>query len=175
MAGPRQPTLLVMAKGKKNFTKAEIQERLEKEVQPRTDEIAAPRFLTAAQRKRFDTLARQLEKLRIMGETDCETLARYVVAQFQYEDATKELRKLNRERPNMDTDPEYFPHMELWVAMVDAATRRQERYCKQASTLARDLGLTITSRCKLVAPKPKEDEPKRNKFAQLTPAAGGDE
>ena len=175
MAGPRQPTRLVMLNGKKHFTKAEINERLDQEVQPCTEGIAAPRFLTAAQRKRFDTLARQLDKLQIMGETDCETLARYVVAQYQYEDATKELRKLNRDRPNMDADTDYWAHMDLWVAMVETATKRQERYCKQASTLARDLGLTITSRCKLVVPKTKDAEPKKNKFAQLSTAAGGGE
>ena len=42
MAGPRQPIELVIAKGKKNLTKAEISERRATEVQPCMDGIEPP-------------------------------------------------------------------------------------------------------------------------------------
>ena len=92
MAGQRQPIELVIANGKKNLTKAEIEERRAAEVQPCTDEIVAPSYLTATQKKRFSKLADQLQKIKIMGETDCDTLARYVTAQELYEQAVKDLR-----------------------------------------------------------------------------------
>lgn len=176
MAGPRQPIDLVIANGKKHLTKAEIEARKRAEVQPCADGIAAPPFLTAAQKKEFDRIAGQLEKLGIMGETDCDTLGRYVVAESQYRAATKELRKLERERPKEPKDGEdpakHYWALELYYNLLDSAAKRQERYFKQASTLARDLGLTISSRCKLVVPKT-DEAPKQNKFAAFGAGAQG--
>lgn len=178
MAGPRQPIELVIAKGKKNLTKAEIAERRATEVAPATDEIAAPSHLTAAQRRHFDKLAWQLEKIRIMGETDVDALARYVVAETQYRDIVKQQRKLAKDRPKKD-DPQfsdvsdYYTASEAWYAAQEALDRRQERYFKQASQLARDLGLTISSRCKLQVPV-SDEPPKENKFSQFRKAAGSE-
>ena len=103
MARPREPIALIVAKGKKNLTKDEISERLATEPQPATDEIEAPDYLTAAQKKHFDKLAGQLEKICIMGETDCDTLARYVVAESMYEQAVKDTRAAHKQRPKSPT------------------------------------------------------------------------
>lgn len=172
MAGPRQPIELIIAKGKKNLTKAEIAARRASEVQPVTDGIEAPSYLTAAQKKQFFKLSGQLVKIRIMGETDCDTLARYITAESQYQAAVKELRSLQKDKPKKDNptyqEPgDYYKAMELWYASLDSADRRQERYFKQASVVARDLGLTISSRCKLVVPKSDSDKPKVNKFSKF--------
>lgn len=172
MARPREPINLIEAKGRSHLTKAEIEERRAVEVQPCTDEIEAPGFLTAAQKKHFLKLAGQLEKIRIMGETDVDTLARYVTAQSQYEKTTKELRALAKDKPKRD-EPDYYTQLDLWYAAQNSAAKLQDRYFKQASALARDLGLTISSRCKLVVPA-KDEEPKVNKFAQFRKAAGGE-
>ena len=45
MAKTRQPIELVIAKGKKNLTKAEIKERRESEIQPIAENIIAPSYL----------------------------------------------------------------------------------------------------------------------------------
>lgn len=167
MSRPREPVELVIAKGKKHLTKEEIEQRRASEVAPCSDDITAPAYLTAAQKKHFDKLAGQLEKIKIMGETDVDTLARYVVAETQYQEAVKEMRQLKKDRPTDRKAEDYYTKLETWCALTDIADRRQERYFKQASTLARDLGLTISSRCKLVVPKTEEDIPKVNKFAQF--------
>ena len=180
MARPREPIELIISKGKKNLTKAEIEKRRATEVQPSTDGIAAPDYLTAAQKKHFIKLAGQLTKIKVMGETDCDTLARYVVAETQYQAAVKEQRKLAKERPKQD-DPklpepaDYYKALEFWYVAVDAADKRQERYYKQASALARDLGLTISSRCKLQVPVKQEPEKPVNKFARFGGKAAGSE
>lgn len=162
MARPREPIALIQAKGKKNLTKAEIAERQASEVQPCTDNIVAPSYLTAAQRKRFDVLAGQLKKIKIMGETDCEALARYITAQALYEQTVKDLRAIHKQKPKgMDAAA-----LVLWAELLDKLDKRQDRYFKQAQTAARDLGLTIGSRCKLQVPV-KEEAPKQNKFAQF--------
>lgn len=169
MAGPRQPTKLVLAKGRKHFTKDEIENRLNSEIEPCTDEIIAPSFLTAKQKEAFYKIAAQLEKLEVMGETDCDTLARYIVAQGLYEQAVKDLRTVQKQRPK-GTDAD-LAAMEQWAAMLESLDKRQERYFKQAQTAAAALGLTISSRCKLVAPV-KEEKPKENKFNTFKVANG---
>lgn len=174
MAGPRKPMLLNLATGGKNWTKDEIQERLSSEVQPVTDGIAAPSFLTAKQKKEFDRIAAQLQKLKIMGETDCDTLARYVVAQELYANAVKDLRAIRKLRPKDDGDPvRALENAIAWADMLNTLDKRCDRYFKQATTAASALGLTISSRCKLVVPV-KEEAPKTNKFAQFGKAAGSE-
>lgn len=162
MAGPRKPILLNLATGGKNWTKAQIEERLRSELQPVTDGIAAPPYLTAKQKKDFDKIADQLKRLGIMGETDCDTLARYITAQGLYEQAVKDLRQIQRERPkNADAG-----ELVKWAQLLETLDKRQDRYFKQAQTAAAALGLTISSRCKLALPKSAE-EPKVNKFAKF--------
>lgn len=181
MAGPRQPIGLVMAKGAKHLTKEEIKERMNSEVQPCPEGIAAPSYLTAKQKKQFDLIAGQLQRIGIMGETDCDTLARYITAQGFYEDAVKELRKLQKERPkspeddaDIDSVVAFRSALSTWLALVDIVDKRQDRYFKQAMAAASKLGLTITDRCKLVVPQSAEP-PKVNKFARFGAGEAADD
>ena len=160
MAGPRQPVQLILANGAKHLTKKEIKERMDSEVQPCTDGIAAPSYLTAKQRKQFDTIADQLQRIGIMGETDCDTLARYIIAQGFYEQAVKDLRQAQKVWPK---DP---IALASWANTLEKMDKRQDRYFKQAQTAAAALGLTISSRCKLALPSSAEP-PKTNKFAKF--------
>lgn len=180
MAGARQPIELVIANGRKHLTKEEIESRRASEVAPCTDDLTAPSYLTAAEKRRFNKLVEQLAKLKIMGETDTEALARYVTAQGLYEQAVKDLRKLSKDRPVKPDDPDdskgqqkYYDLLEIYYVMLDSAVKRQDRYFKQAATAAAALGLTISSRCKLVAPV-KEEAPKQNKFKKFQKAAGSE-
>ncbi len=162
MAGPRQPIALVQAKGKKHLTKAEIQERARQEVAPINDDLTPPPYLTAAEKKRFAKLAQQLDKLQILGETDVEALARYVSAQTMYEQAVKELRTLQKQRPKTDDAAAVIG----WANALEIMDKRVDRFYKMAANAAAALGLTISSRCKLVAPV-KQEAPKVNKFSKF--------
>lgn len=166
MARQRQPIALIQANGRKHLTKSELEQRSRTEVQPCTEEIAAPAFLTKKQKREFDQIAQQLMKLKIMGETDVDTLARYVATRELYVAAVRDVRITQKQKPEERT----VETMAEWAALMDKLDRRVERYAKQAQSYARDLGLTITSRCKLVVPEPKEPE-RPNKFAQF--AGGG--
>lgn len=156
MAGQRLPIEVVEARGSKHLTKAEIRERRERELKPITDNIIAPTFLTKKQKNEFYKISEQLEKLKIMGETDVDALARYIVANEFYINTVKQLRK-----PEVKNDPLAF---EQWAKI-------QERYFKQCRASANDLGLSITSRCKLVVPKTDADTPKENKFKKFEKGA----
>lgn len=171
MAGGRQPINVILENGKSHFTRAQIEERTQQEIVPRTDEIEPPKFLTATEKKRFSKLAKQLKKLEILGETDCDTLARYVVAQGQYEKATRSLRKLIGDEPARENTPDgYYEKLLAWTTALKKLAGLQDKYFKQAQSAASSMGLTISSRCKIAAPV--KDEPEKvNKFAALNKAA----
>ena len=152
MARPRQPTNLILAKGTKHFTKEEIKERLSSEIQPIDDNIIAPDFLTKKQAEDFYKISDQLRKLKIMGETDVDALARYIVSREMYENAVKQLRK-----KEVKNDPFLY---EKWLSI-------QDKLFKQCRSSASDLGLTISSRCRLVVPETKTETPKENKFKKF--------
>ena len=153
MAGPRLPIEVVQARGSKHLTKAEIQERTEREIKPVTDNIIAPDYLTKKQKETFDKIASQLKKLKIMGETDVDTLGRYVVANDFYINAVRQMRKTEVKK-----DPLVFG---AWAKI-------QEQYFKQCRSCANDLGLSISSRCKLVVPEAtKTETAKENKFKRF--------
>lgn len=149
MPGARQPIELLIAKGAKHLTKAEIEARRQTEIAPCADDLTPPKYLTGAQKKQFTKIASQLDKLGIMGETDVDALARYVVAQSLYEQATKQLTQAMASMEDMYE--------------IEQLSKLQDRYCKQSASLAAALGLTITSRCKLVVPPPPEEK-EPNKF-----------
>ena len=152
MAGQKLPLEVVLARGSKHFTKAEIQERLEREIEPITDNIIAPDYLTKKQKDEFYRIADQLKKLKILGETDVDALARYITANDFYINAVKKMRS-----KEVKDDPIKFV---AWAKI-------QERYFKQCRASANDLGLSISSRCKLVVPEKKDDKPKENKFKKF--------
>lgn len=101
MAKAREPIELIIAKGKKNLTKAEIKERLDSEVKPIADNIIAPSFLTKKQKEEFYKISNQLTKLKIMGETDVDALARYIVANDFYINAIKKMRTKEVDRKSV--------------------------------------------------------------------------
>ena len=152
MAGQRLPLEVVQARGSKHLTKAEIQARREREIKPITDNIIAPNFLTKKQTEEFYRIADQLKNLKIMGETDVDALARYIVANDFYVNAVKKLRS-----KEVRNDPDKF---EKW-------SKIQERYFKQCRSSANDLGLSISSRCKLVVPEGNKETPKENRFKKF--------
>lgn len=151
MAGQRQPIELVLAKGSKHLTKAEIQERQDREVKPITDNIIAPDYLTKKQKDEFYRIAEQLKKLKIMGETDVDALGRYITANDFYIHAVKKMRSKDVKNNPID--------FEAW-------SKAQERYFKQCRAAANDLGLSISSRCRLVVPE-RGEAPKENKFKKF--------
>lgn len=154
MAGQRLPLEVVQARGSKHLTKAEIKERQEREIKPITDNIIAPGYLVKKQKNEFYKIAEQLQKLKILGETDVDALGRYITAKDMYENAVKQMRK-----PEVKNDPIAF---EKWLNI-------QDKLFKQCRSSANDLGLSISSRCKLVVPDANKTEaPKENKFKRFS-------
>lgn len=153
MARPRQPVDLIIAKGQKHLTKAEIESRRDSEVKPLTDNIIAPDYLTKKQKEEFNIISNQLQQLKIMSETDIDALARYIMSKDLYVKLTKQLRK-----SSILNNP----------LTLDMYIKNQDKAFKQCRACANDLGLTISSRCKLVVPEVnKEPLEKENKFKKF--------
>lgn len=148
MAGPRLPTDVVKSRGRKHMTKAEEQERRAQEVKlPKPKKIKAPEWLPEYLKDEFKKLSRQLLEADMgAAQLDADTIGRYLVAQRQYTAASIQVQDF--------LDQEKVEEAAAW-------SKLQETYFKQCRNCANDMGLTITSRCRLVVPKaeePEEDE-----------------
>ena len=162
MARPREPIDLIAAKNKKHLTKAEYNSRKNSEVTAPADNIKPPSFLSKKEKDKFNEIAGQLKDMGIMSNLDCDVLARYVRAATEYEKITRQLGRIK-----------FMPDKKSWVSAEEQLMEQtgqynflqkiQARLEKQCNASARELGLTISSRCKLVVPKAGEEKP-INKF-----------
>lgn len=139
MPGKRQTTDTIKANGRKHLSAAEEAERRAREVRvPAAEKIEAPKTLSAARKKEFVRIAEQLAKVNLFTELDADALSSYVVAFSEYQKATKEVDAALKEKN---------------VGQAAKWSLVQDRFSKQARAHANDLGLTVTSRCRLVMPK----------------------
>ena len=153
-----EPIALVQAKGKKHLTKEEIETREAQEIKAPSDAVNPPDILTKKQREEFSEIAKQLIELKIMTNLDVDALARFIISRDMYEKVTRKLRGSG---------------VMLDIDKLDKLSRVQDRYFKACRSSAGDLGLTISSRCKLVLPEPKPIvTPKVNKFEKFEKKAG---
>lgn len=175
MAGQRQPTELVMMKGKKHFTKAEIEARKNTEVVAPCDKVKPPAYLTAQQKRQFKKLAKELIEIKLLSNLDCDALARLIISQDQYIEVTEKIREtplmvevpIKEEGINPLTgNREIFEVGTKWIVNKEREKLMiiQDRCMKQCRQNASDFGLTVSSRCRLVVPK--KEEKQENKFAK---------
>lgn len=154
MGRKKQPLSVLQGKGKSHhLTRDEIERRKkhEESIKGDTDKVKAPDRLLIARKKDFDDIAGQLMKLNIMSNLDVDTLARYVDAKFEYERIENIVRKI---RPLDDVDT------------YTKLQRAKKSLSDECRSYASDLGLTITSRLKLVIPKG-EDKPTESKWGKF--------
>ena len=153
MSKRREPIDLIIAKGKKHLTKEEIENRKNTELNVDVDKekIKPPDYLMDNLRQEFNDIAKKLLSIGIMTELDVDCLAQYLLAKQFYLKYTSLLTK-ELKRGNIDK-------IEKYMSVQDKAY-------KQCRASANDLGLTISSRCKLIMPKYNEI-PKENKFKKF--------
>ncbi|NLE27513.1 MAG: phage terminase small subunit P27 family [Clostridiaceae bacterium] len=146
MAGQRQPIKLLQAKGRKHLTKDEIRERMRREVTVETDHVTPPDYLSKDMRAEFEQIAARLIEIGILADIDADALARYLLSKQLYLNYTTSLARASK---TGDVDA------------IGKLSTIQDKAFKQCRASANDLGLSITSRCRLVMPKQeeKEDDP----------------
>ncbi|MGL5243568.1 MAG: phage terminase small subunit P27 family [Sarcina sp.] len=145
MPGQRQPIELIKANGKSHFTKKQMEEREKNQVFAKSDDVVPPLFLPEKFHDKFNYLAGELKEIGIIGNIDNETLARYIMSQDAYEKVSLKMFKMGV------LNPKY-----------DSLLSKQFKLFEMCRKCSSELGLSISSRCKLAVPK-KEEKPK-NKF-----------
>ena len=142
MARPREPIDLIIAKGKKHLGAEEIERRRAQEIKVPFTDVEPPEYLKGAQRDEFMEYSKMLEAIGIFTELDVDCLARYVLSHNLYLTYTARLLKTVE-----DGEVEEISKMQTL----------QDKVFRQAQACARELGLTISSRCKLTIPEPPEN------------------
>ena len=143
-----QPLSVIQGKGRSNhITKAEAERRMAHEEKMRgfTDDVKPPSYLTSSQKKEFEKIANELMRLEIFSNLDVDALARYIDSKTEYIKVTKELRKIKK--PSDD------------IKLYSDLRINRNTFYNECRSAASDLGLTITSRLKLVLPKTEEEKP----------------
>ena len=159
MARPREPIDLIAAKGRKHLTKAEYEARKKAEVTAPCDNVTPPAYLTKKEKEKFNEIAQQLIEIGIMTNLDCDVLAR---ADSEYLKLTKQLNKI-KFAPDKKSPVAEEAQIAEQLGEYGYLQKLQLKAAKQCNECARELGLTISSRCKLAMPKT-EEKPPENKF-----------
>lgn len=163
MAGrPKEPINLIMAKGKKHLTKAEIKERQEKEIRTDYINVKPPEYLNQDEKEEFNRIAKILLDIGIITELDEDCLAHYLISNTTYVKYTKKIRELE----NQLLKAKKIEKKNKILSDIDLYLTYQARALKQCRACANDMGLSISSRAKLVMP-PSKDPPKENKFSKF--------
>ena len=155
----KQPINLIIAKGKKHLTKAEIEERQKTEIHTDHINVKPPDYLDEKEVKEFYRISKILLDIGIITELDEDCLAHYLVSNSSYIKYTKKIRALEDElleAKRTDRKAKLKSEIDLYLTY-------QARALKQCRACANDMGLSISSRAKLVMPQPKEEK-KENKF-----------
>lgn len=128
----------------------QIATRRKQELKVEFKDVQPPNYLSAKLKKEFIELADKLVKIGIMTELDEDLLAMCLIAKDEYLDYGKMLRKAKRDKEPLEK--------------LERITRMQSKAYNQWLSAARETGLTIQSRLRLVVPE--IEEPKQNKFTK---------
>lgn len=172
MARPRQPTDLIMLKGKKHLTKAEIKDRKSKEIKAKSDKIKAPNYLNKKEKLEFNSIAKQLKEIEIMSNLDIDALSFFIKTRSEYMKISAEVEKrwpvTLIEKEVKDNEGNLINIEEIFVVdeVYESLVKMQLKVLNACRKCASDLGLSIASRCRLVVPATKEEQ-KQNKFSKF--------
>lgn len=167
MPGPRQPTELVVANGRKHLTRSEEDQRRDQEVHvPVPDRAVPPKWLPRKLHAEFHEVGEILRLAGLYSELDRDTLGQYFLSRERWQRADQLASKAIRARDEK---------------LAKEWTGVQSTYFRQCRQCAEVLGLSISSRCRLVVPPSmsaaaasvEEDEFTRALRARQGRAAGG--
>lgn len=157
MSKKRKSINLHLMEGNPNrLTKEEINKRMKHEESMRAsvDNIAPPDRLNKRQKEKFKDIADQLVGLDIFDGLNVDSLAMYIET---YDNYVRVLRSANRmTNKKMDED------FDGYAKRIRAMSQLSDLCRKHAN----DLGLTISSRLKLVIPEKEEEKPP-SRFARF--------
>lgn len=139
MPGPRQPTDLVKARGRKHLSQPEEEARRDREVHvPPPDRAQPPQWLMKKFHREFREVGEALRLAGLYTELDRDVLGQFLVARDRWVRADKLASAAIR-----DKDEKLARE---WAGV-------QGTYFKQCRQCAEAMGLSVSSRCRLVVPE----------------------
>lgn len=183
MSGKRRPmdvNLSVVEGGKgKHWTKAEVESRKNSEPNlPKPKALTPPDWLSDPAKKLFRKYAKQLLDFPsgIISKLDVGTLARYCDCELSYAEASKQknvwmeiahrkLEALCSSQSPEESDQDRKAVEDAYQEAEDQVnfwSSQMVKFEKIARSCATEMGMTISSRCKLIVPqteKKQEDDP----------------
>lgn len=167
MAGRnKQPLAVIQGKGRSNhLTKQEMKERQEHEnkIKGFTDNIVIPTYLTKKQKEEFEHIANELVRIGIFSNLDVDSLARYIDSKTQYLQLIRDIKKV---KPTVTFETADGKKKTVANEDYPVLMRVKNKLFNECRTAASDLGLTITSRLKLVIPKTEGDNKPKSEAAK---------
>lgn len=137
------PQNVIEMRDRSHQTKAEKAARRASEPQTeKVKQVRAPVWLPEHLREEFSKLGRELNDVGLLSKLDFDILARYLMSR----DAWVAAHLKARDALDMDDAKE-----------AGTWSRVARTYFDQCQQCASSMGLTVTSRCRLVVPKPPED------------------
>ena len=153
MPGKRQPTDVVKANGKKHLSRAEEAQRRAGELEvPAADTATPPKWLPKKHHAEFLELGDRLRGVGIYTELDRDVLGQYFVARECWLKADKRASAAIR-----DGDEK----------LAQSWTTVQNTYFRQVRQCGEAMGLSVTSRCRLVVPRAGQPTEESNPFMRL--------
>lgn len=138
MPGPRQPTDLVVSNGRKHLTRSEEDQRRDQEVHvPVPDRAEPPAWLPKKLHAEFRETGEILRLAGLYAELDRDVLGQYFLARERWQRADRlASRAIRAQDEKLARD---------WTGV-------QNTYFRQCRQCAEAMGLSISSRCRLVVP-----------------------
>ena len=147
------PQNVIEMRDRSHQTKAEKAARRTGEPQAeKVKQVRVPVWLPEQLRDEFAKLGRELNEVGLLSKLDFDILARYLMSR----DAWIAAHHKARDALDMDDAKE-----------AGTWSRVARTYFDQCQQCASSMGLTITSRCRLVVPKPPEDEAAGDPMTQM--------
>lgn len=177
MAGPRQPTDVVKANGKKHLSTAEEEQRRDREVHvPPPDKVEPPGWFPKGKKLRAEycEIGEILRAAGLFSELDRDVLAQYFMARERWLEADREAAKAIKAAAKAEVlaakirkngagdetgdDDGHDNADQAEAAAADAAKRAkdwagvQSTYFRQARQCAEVMGLSVSARCRIQVP-----------------------
>ena len=138
MPGARQPTDVLIANGNKHLSRAEEDARRDREVHvPPPEQVTPPKWLAKKHHKEFLEIGEILRRSGLYTDLDRDVLGQFLVARDRWCRADKLASAAIREKDEAKAKD--------WTSI-------QGTYFKQCRQCAEAMGLSISSRCRLVVP-----------------------